>query len=548
MAGVSACNAIARMSCVWWAMLYLILGCAAADETLGRKANANWVCRGCRGAVHEMDIYGQIHNAIHREERKAYLALDFSWIDKMLLPDAQVEVVVVPEGSLASYIHPTTPLDERALSTPTSEEEREKQIYHIVVSEVPENVQAERHHLHRTARRASYLDPPHPSALIFGGVDEMLVHNPCFFPLAEPIRATHGKIGSMAAIGNRRRRLSGEHVLNHGAINNRLLVLIGFPRSPMHATCVLYKSITKDQFPQRCDYTHEKMSVNELSNIGWAHTVIHLVHSFFDKSMIHNKVVIMPKADAYYSRPMKMVDPKTNQTVVSHSGWGWADPSTCPPDTYLHDPWACNFLSISNCSNRHLSEHIKPESLTSWSTPSVRMQGEVAAAAAPVDHGRNRYEGGLRITDAIRNAYGDGSKLSEESWAQSRLYAFLQRPNAYLRLLIRVSLRNIATAMPSSMHPAAHPKAPQMGSDLSSLLTPCLAMHIRHQDLFLEGHRVIFGIDRSFESHVRHALNMTRSLGLKKIYLATDNSTIFDVAASIFPEYSWIYQKRPVPR
>lgn len=515
-----------------------------ADDTLNKKANARWTCTGCRGTLHEQEVFGHIHAAIHKEERVAYLALDFTWLDKVLLPDARVEVTLVPMDGLATYIHPTTLQDQRHLNPPSSEDEREnRSIYQFVVSEAPDNIQIERHHQHhqhhqhhRNSKRLPYLDPPPPSVLIFAGVDEMLTHNPCFFPIAEPILATHGKLGN---IGNRRRLHNDGPVTKHGptpaaAAAGRLLILMAFPES-MHPTCVLYKSITKDQFPQTCEYTPGSMSVNEVSNIGWAHTVIHLTHSFFDKSMIHGKVVIIPKADAFYSRPVQVTDPMTNVTSLSNSGWGWADPATCSPDTYLHDPWACNFLSISNCSDRYRSAHIKPESLTSWSTPSTRLQGEPAPS-----QGRNRYEGGLRITDTMRVAFGDGPKMTEESWAQSRLYAYLQRPNAYLRLLIRVSLRNIGTAAGIT---SAVPTL-----SLSSLLTPCLAMHVRHQDLFLEGHRVGFGIDRSFESHVHHALNMTRHLALKKVYLATDNATIFDVAASLFPEFTWVFMRRPVPR
>ena len=522
-----------------WGLSFCIV-MVVADDTLNKRANAKWTCTGCRGPLHEQEVFGQIHAAIHKEERIAFLALDFTWLDKVLLPDARVEVTVVPMDELATFIHPTTPLDQRLLNSPSSEDEREKRFsYHIVVSEAPDNIQIERHHHyhqhhqhhqhHRNSKRPSYLDPPSPSVLIFSGVDEMLTHNPCFFPIAEPVLATHGKLGN---IGNRRRRLRSDGpVAKQGP---RLLILMGFPEN-MHPTCVLYKSVTKDQFPQKCEYTPAAMSVNELSNIGWAHTVIHLTHSFFDKSMIHGKVVIIPKADAFYSRPVQVTDPLTNITSLSNSGWGWADPATCSPNTYLHDPWACNFLSISNCSDRYRSAHIKPESLTSWSTPSTRLQGDPAPTLT-----RNRYEGGLRITDATRVAFGDGPKMTEESWAQSRLYAFLQRPNAYLRLLIRVSLRNIgAVGGLSSAVPSL---------SLSSLLTPCLAMHVRHQDLFLEGHRVVFGIDRSFESHVHHALNLTRHLGLKKIYLATDNATIFDVASSLFPEFTWVFMRRPVPR
>jgi len=73
-------------------------------------------------------------------------------------------------------------------------------------------------------------------------------------------------------------------------------------------------------------------------------------------------------------------------------------------------------------------------------------------------------------------------------------------------------------------------------------------MHVRHSDLFLEQHRVAFGIDRSFDAHVQQARNLTRPLGLHKIFLASDNATLYELAQQIYPEFTWLLQRRPVRR
>ena len=46
------------------------------------------------------------------------------------------------------------------------------------------------------------------------------------------------------------------------------------------------------------------------------------------------------------------IDPETGEARQQDDGWSWADPLTCPSATYLHDPWACNFISLSGCSDR----------------------------------------------------------------------------------------------------------------------------------------------------------------------------------------------------
>ena len=69
-------------------------------------------------------------------------------------------------------------------------------------------------------------------------------------------------------------------------------------------------------------------------------------------------------------------------------------------------------------------------------------------------------------------------------------------------------------------------------------LDACLAMHIRHNDVTTDD-RAWSGIDRSLDAHVRYSRNLTASLGLRHIFLATDNLTVVEVAAKLYPEFTW---------
>ena len=529
--------------------LSLVLAClVSSDHTLGGVPNSRWSCSGCRDDQHRIDIFGAIHQAIHREERGAYLAVDMSWLDQILLPSASVHVTVVARDALANFVHPSTLLDERNLTAPPLPDQL---VYNMVVSEVPESVRTD----HRVRSRRAYFEPPPPSSLIFTGVDPFLTLNPCFMPLAEPVRSMHGKMGNVGAAGTRRRLLalggveveeSGQVEREQRGLGGRLLVLVGMPHNVLHSTCQLYKAITRFQFPQKCSYTNTSMAVHELSNIGYAHTVIHFTHAFVNNLFSEGRVSIAPRPDPYYARKFIYMHPTTNQQI-SGFGWGWADPETCPEQTYLHEPFACNFLSLSNCSDRHRSAHLKAEDLTAWTTPSSKLQST----------GPPEEPWGLGITAASREAFGDSPVFSEEEWVQSRTMAFVQRPNAYLRLLIRNSLRNIVILGGAGGSPAEGGTSPTASQTQAlahhatlhaQILSPCLAMHVRHQDLYLEEHRVRLGIDRSLLAHVQHARNLTRALGLRKIYLATDNASVFEEVAGRYPEYTWLMQRRPVPQ
>jgi len=76
---------------------------------------------------------------------------------------------------------------------------------------------------------------------------------------------------------------------------------------------------------------------------------------------------------------------------------------------------------------------------------------------------------------------------------------------------------------------------------------PCLTIHVRHGDSFQDTRgNPERKIDRSLASHVSHARNITSSLGISNIFIASDNGSVINKAAADFPQYQWFTQKRPI--
>ena len=51
-------------------------------------------------------------------------------------------------------------------------------------------------------------------------------------------------------------------------------------------------------------------------------------------------------------------------------------------------------------------------------------------------------------------------------------------------------------------------------------------------------------VDRSLHAHVDCIKGWNVQLGINQIFLATDNSTLFDNADIWFPQYRWFHQNR----
>lgn len=588
----------------WQLCLLLLLHwlwgpCVYSDQTLGGKPNANWQCTGCIDVQHASLVFGQIHWALHHEERLAYLAIDMSWLDKLLHNDARVHVTLVDAPLISTHIAKSHIFDVDAAFKPTDE------VYEVIVSEHRTFNAQYRSKLEKTQYYLNNSFRDSPAVL---DVDEFLIKNPCWVPLSEPTlkkltggpagidgssgrenrRRTFPKgVGGDGSGGGRRRRLqtqgnpaesSASRTMRRAARggplggaafhpNRQPLILIRLPYEPYHPTCKLFMDLTNRQFPPKnlCPYTRlpsdtsgppvKKVFVHALHNIGFAHTEKHFMFNFIKYTLIDNlnerNIFSAPIAELFLAREIQVPRGSSPGTYKDINGWAWGDPKTCPPEIFQNDPWACNFLRLTNCTSRAAvkSQNIKPVGQHNWETPTEYLRGRPG-----------KPEGSMGISTEFRLRFGDGPLATEEQWAYTRLTAYLQRPNAWLRILIRKSLRAIqplskTLGAPASLSSTAlSAPIPVVTSSTSSSasshlqITPCLAMHVRHNDVLIEDRRRDSGVDRSFEAHVFHARNLTSALGIQRIFLATDNATVVEIAASEFPEFQWYSQRRPMSK
>lgn len=501
------------------ALLWLLPHISLGDPTLNRRANAQWVCAGCKDESHEREIFGQIHQALHdgRLDRTVYFTIDMAWIDDMLLPDAQVQVTLVDPLALSAFVHPETALDHYEKSSASK-------VYHLVVSSVFSNETTVRHPYRSSRNHVRDMHSHKLSAPAFGGVDAFLTANPCWIPLCEPVIHLPQQ---HQHTGKRRRRLASQtHSHESG---NRLLVLAAMPHTPLHTTCVLYSLLHRTQFPPpaQCKYDDDHMTRYDLPNVGYASILVQVVDAFADNycntcSAKTRKIFIAPQAEDFYSRKLNITDPVTRISNETHDGWSWADPDSCPLELQHHDPWSCNFMALTSCTNRHLSKGVKKATMKIWYTPT-------------------NFLAENKLDLAARKSCGDATGAIDEHWAQQRFAAWMQRPNAHMRHLIRHSMHQLfALGLDGS------PGAGGGGNALRELHHgPCVAIHVRHNDGMLD-HRAQSGVDRSFAAHVRAARPFLQSLGAKKVFLATDNVTVLETAGTEYPEFVFFSQRRPM--
>ena len=488
------------------AALCLAAGLVLGDRSVGGRANAGWTCSGCRNEQHEQVIYGYVHSALHhqREERLVFLsAVDMSWTEELTLPDSIVHVTVIDgDQELPTLLHSATTFayynSTSSSSSTISTYSSDVRQYHLAVAELPPHMALPRdlrHPLHNIRRQHAAHAAATP---VFANTDRFLLANPCWVPLSEP-------------------------VIFNGLASSPVLLLGALPKHRLGATCRFLHTLMASQFPGQCPDTPAGFSKINLPNIGFASVVVQLVDGladvFCNECKPPYKVFVTPRAEDFYSRKLNVTDPTTGKTNVSHDGWSWADPESCPLHTQTHDPWACNFLSLSNCSDRHKTAAAASESMHIWFTPSNFLRGH-------------------RLALEDRRAGGSGGEVdaplaSDEQWAQARFSAFVLRPNAQMRQRIRASFRQIVTLGGGG----------GVGGALG--LAPCVAVHIRHGDGSLD-HRAQSGVDRSAVAHVAAADPLLRALGTRKVFLMTDNVTVLETLDQQYPQLSFHHQRRPM--
>jgi hypothetical protein len=140
-------------------------------------------------------------------------------------------------------------------------------------------------------------------------------------------------------------------------------------------------------------------------------------------------VFVVPRASAFYERVRTAVELNGNQSSFRlGGGWLWAEPRTCPRETELYDPWACNFLPISGCTGRHtgvlLGRSPYPEATKdmNYEAPTALLQpgfgADSGAAIAKEDRGMS--------IQGLRERYEDAPMHDHDEWLYSRFYTYLQ--------------------------------------------------------------------------------------------------------------------------
>ena len=449
-------------------------------EDSQKITNKQWVCEGCNNERESSRLLHLIDRAALSGERLSYLALDMSWLDRLGESSSRLKV----------YLRKFDSIDDIVETPVNSENKMQSNETFYAMAFYAENSS---NAFTRSARISQYQK----------AVDTFLAINPCWIPLLEPSASLFFK-------------------------HQQLLIFIRLPEMSHHATCKLYSAIVKIQFPKVCIYDSDHLNVYMLANIGYGHVLrnlmLGLVSSLNDIQKA--RVFTAPIAQKFMSRQnlsfVQGVDVYVNPQL-----WSWADPNLCDHEKFKNDPWACNFIAFTNCSNRELSSNI--------STVPELYDSNVLA--------KNKI-----ISKDLRIRYDDSPNLQDRRWLETRMYAFTQRPNAQLRRKLLISLQAVKQLSLSGQHIERNSKKknPKQGVNSGILKLPsCATMHIRHNDAALDG-RSRGSVDRSFPGHMTHMFNLSSMTNITHIFLATDNRTVVEIASEKYPNFTWYNQQRPM--
>lgn len=311
--------------------IYSFIISASSDSTYSRKPNQFWRCEGCVSEKQEHDLYASIHTALHlyakdESQKLSFLPLDMSWTEKLSKNHATVHVTVLQAPSLTHYVAPTPKMDISVVNTDF------KETFFVIAalqsSETPHD------------KYDTYFNPRELPGI--SEVDAFLTNNPCWVPIYEP---------------SRHKMRSGSLIRDSNATINqpkniRAAILARLPFHGHYPTCMLYTEVTSRQSPVGgCPYHPNNLTVNQLSNIGFAHTVKQVVNTFIYDGMhnIHEglKIFTAPKAELFLGRKISILN-TTNGT--------WSQ--------YMHWNSICIIIFIQSLHHKKLYfSHIRPKQL-----------------------------------------------------------------------------------------------------------------------------------------------------------------------------------------
>ena len=495
----------------------ILLACRAAAHPLNLGPNKNWECLDCERLYGGRDktigrVFGIVRSMLHKAPRNVYFAMDTSWMDNLLRFESKVVVRAISFSTLDSFVVPSP--DPKGL--PANEHD---EVYQVVYSELASGVKFN-----------------------VETVDTFLALNPCWIPLHEPPLGAVGATSSSPP-------LHFQSSLKFAKYNS--FIFLRLPVIGFHATCRLFSAITRLQHPSKCIYDEAHMMTHHLHNTGWSATfnailfkLAHILH----QEVFPRKILVIPRAIDFRSRVRRLHD-RNGTTFSSSGGWYWSNPETCPQLTEAYDPYACNFISLSNCTRFSTGTSLMappfppPSRDYNWETPqTVRWKGFDLEGGADSDS-----------IETLRSRFHDAPLFEEEQWCYSRFHAFLQRPNARLRAGIRNSFRNleflsaVSGAVSASVSASASSRDRDGGYAVMKKHLPCVAIHVRHGDSRHDTRgNPNRRIDRSLASHVFNARNLTMSLGVTNLFIASDNLSVIAHAARDHPQYHWSTQRRPI--
>ena len=475
--------------------------------------NQQWECLGCPGDdAAKQRIYGFIRRAIYTESREVYLNFDHSWMERVLKTGIKVQVHYLLRDKMS-----TTELAREENPPERSKDER----FQFVFSPSPDSA-------------ATGLSLQEAEI-----IDTFLMRNPCWMPLHDPPVRLPAPGGGGNNTTSPSISVAGSQVFG-GVDYAGSAILAKLPAHGFYSTCQLFSYMTTKQNPPECPSKDKEgimggqgeVLVNWLGNIGWANALHPLIEHLVG-AMHNGQILLTPRAwDNGAAKPVTVVVPGQGEVEASGPWSAWADPSECPKETFAWNPWNCFFISLSKCNNPELhnvkfQEHPKPDP----SPPS-------------------EYMVELEKWKGKREAFGDAPHLGNE-WEYARMISFAQRPNMATRARLRLALRNLIVLHASSYGPAAptpghaplhhHPHHHQHAGH-QVRMEPCLGMHVRHGDSMNDerGGK----LDRSLQAHVTCAQDLADHMGLKNIYLATDDNKLFTEAPAKFPQFGWFGQYR----
>lgn len=436
-----------------------------------------------------------------------------------------------------------------------------------------------------------------------------------------------------------------EERMEHALHQNSFLLFARLPVHNYHATCRTYTALHAHQTPDFCDRSDTKMDRYDLTNIGWSSVLTGTVGRF-THAVEAGRVFVLPIAESFKAIPQAELNLDNLRPYLysnyrdNHHGmhkenisqiWNWINPLTCDEISIVTNPWACNYISITNCTDsrkslealfllsratnkttkrveedteadqllqtkllfEHFGRFYKKSLGWTYATPinafnrpgydkaydfshfhtkgAILMPGATAANSFSLTKTPTESEAKqFPSTKEMRVLFEDAPNMvANDNWYRTIANSFMVRPNYVLRSYILSSLHNIVRVTPhnallNKADKKSHPSNNNLRrSDqhhnhhnaMSRLLLeeyftmpqPCLALHVRNGDGPRDSRSQTYPyIDRTLDGHMRSSGKIAAELGIKNIFIATDNASVIEEAVKMYPQYHWYTQRRPI--